>query len=100
MTLGEQRNRGVEIRTAGSCDIVALVSLVEEYWRFESIPGFDPPRVGEQLERLLSVPALGAGWLAYAAGVPVGYLLAVYVFSLEHLGLTAEIDELFVRPAH
>lgn len=27
----------------------------------------------------------------------MGYLLAVYVFSLEHLGLTAEIDEFFVR---
>ena len=29
----------------------------------------------------------------------MGYVLAVYVFSLEHLGLTAEIDELFVLPA-
>ena len=28
-----------------------------------------------------------------------GYLLAVYVFSLEHQGLTAEIDEFFVRAA-
>ena len=28
-----------------------------------------------------------------------GYLLAVYVFSLEHLGLTAEIDEFFVLPS-
>ena len=32
-------------------------------------------------------------------GPPVGYLLAVYVFSLEHLGLTAEIDEFFVLPS-
>jgi ribosomal protein S18 acetylase RimI-like enzyme len=30
--------------------------------------------------------------------MPVGYLLGVYVFSLEHLGLTAEIDEFFVMP--
>jgi GNAT superfamily N-acetyltransferase len=29
-------------------------------------------------------------------GVAAGYLLAVYVFSLEHLGVTAEIDEFFV----
>ncbi len=28
----------------------------------------------------------------------VGYVLAVYVFSLEHGGLMAEIDELFVIP--
>ena len=29
----------------------------------------------------------------------VGYLLAVYVFSLKHLGLTAEVGELFVSPS-
>jgi GNAT superfamily N-acetyltransferase len=40
---------------------------------------------------------LGAGWIAEAEGAAVGYLLAVYyVFSLEHLGLTAEIDKFFV----
>ena len=31
---------------------------------------------------------------------PVGYLVAVYVFSLEHLGLTAEIDEFMVLDQH
>jgi GNAT superfamily N-acetyltransferase len=39
---------------------------------------------------------MAAGWIAMAADKPVGYLLAVYVFSLEHLGLTAEIDEFYV----
>jgi ribosomal protein S18 acetylase RimI-like enzyme len=33
-------------------------------------------------------------------GQPVGYLVAVYVFSLEHLGLTAEIDEFMVLDQH
>lgn len=34
-----------------------------------------------------------------AAGDGVGYLLCVHDFSLEHLGLTAEIDEFFVAPS-
>jgi hypothetical protein len=38
--------------------------------------------------------------LAFADGVAAGYLLAVPVFSLEHQGLTAEINELFVRAQH
>lgn len=42
---------------------------------------------------------LASAWIAFARGAPVGYLLAVYVFSLEHLGLTAEIDEFFVLPS-
>ena len=89
----------VEIRQATARDVAYLVPLIAEYWRFEKISGFAPERVAAQLAHLLSSPNLGVGWLASGEGVAVGYLLAVYVFSLEHLGLTAEIDELFVLPA-
>lgn len=90
----------IEVRPAVATDIPALVPLVDEYWAFESIEGFEPERVAAQLRRLLADPRLGAGWIATADGAAVGYLLAVYVFSLEHLGITAEIDEYYVRPAH
>ena len=88
-----------EIRRAEVSDVDRLIPLVEEYWRFESISGFDRKGVEAQLTRLLSAPRLGVGWIATMGGVAEGYLLAVYVFSLEHLGLTAEIDEFFVVPA-
>ena len=88
----------VEIQKATTSDVAVLLPLVAEYWRFENISGFDPERVRTHLLRLLSTPKLGAGWIATVDGVAAGYLLAVYVFSLEHLGLTAEIDEFFVRP--
>lgn len=87
------------IREAEANDIATLLPLVAAYWSFESIPGFDPARVASQLERLLSTPSLGVGWIASADNIAVGYLLAVYVFSLEHMGITAEIDEFFVIPA-
>lgn len=88
----------LEIRRAEIADVPALLPLVEEYWRFESISGFEPAQVTIQLEYVLSEPRLGTGWISTMDGVAVGYLLAVYVFSLEHLGITAEIDELFVLP--
>lgn len=87
------------IREAEVNDTASLLPLVADYWRFESIPGFDPASVAPQLERLLSSPNLGAGWIALADNMAVGYLLAVYVFSLEHMGITAEIDEFYVIPA-
>jgi ribosomal protein S18 acetylase RimI-like enzyme len=87
------------IRPMAKGDIPALLRLVEEYWIFEDIAGFDAARVTKELERLLADPALGSGWVAWAGHDPAGYLLAVYVFSLEHLGLTAEIDEFFVLPS-
>jgi GNAT superfamily N-acetyltransferase len=89
----------VVIHPVGNMDIPELLRLIEEYWRFEDITGFDPARVAIELERMLADPALGSAWIANNGRDAVGYLLAVYVFSLEHLGLTAEIDEFFVLPS-
>ena len=90
----------LQIKQATIADVPVLLSLVEGYWAFEGISGFDPRRVSEQLTRLFSEPQLGCGWVALMDGLPIGYLLAVYVFSLEHLGLTAEIDEFMVLDQH
>jgi ribosomal protein S18 acetylase RimI-like enzyme len=88
-----------EIRPAAAADIPALVPLVEQYWLFEDIEGFDAARIGRELAGLLADSRLGSAWIARMKGQAVGYLIAVYVFSLEHLGLTAEIDEFFVLPS-
>jgi GNAT superfamily N-acetyltransferase len=88
-----------EVCPAGATDVPDLLPLVEQYWIFEDIAHFEPARVGPELARALSDPGLMSGWVARLRGRAVGYLLAVYVFSLEHLGLTAEIDEFFVLPS-
>lgn len=88
-----------DIRPVTTKDIPALLPLIEQYWLFEDVAGFDTARVGRELERAVADPKLASGWIAFARGEPVGYLLAVFVFSLEHLGLTAEIDEFFVLPS-
>jgi GNAT superfamily N-acetyltransferase len=87
------------IRIASEHDVPALVGLVEQYWSFEHIPGFDRPRIERLLREALSAEARARCWLAEQGGELGGYLLAVLVFSLEHGGLMAEIDELFVAPA-
>ncbi|MEQ8857387.1 MAG: GNAT family N-acetyltransferase [Pseudomonadales bacterium] len=89
-----------QVRMALVDDVPSLVQLVREYWQFEGIPAFDGDRTSVQLKRLLSERDLGAAWIALDEDQPVGYLLAVYVFSLEHFGLTAEIDEFFVLRAY
>jgi GNAT superfamily N-acetyltransferase len=81
-------------------DIDGLLPMVEQYWRFENIEGYDPARMRALLTRVLEDASLGRAWIARVFGEPAGYLLAVYVFSLEHQGLTAEIDEFFVQPQH
>jgi ribosomal protein S18 acetylase RimI-like enzyme len=86
------------IRSAAMEDIAGITPLVESYWEFESIGGFDRLRVESLLRSLFSEPQRGACWVAAADGRLHGYLLAVFMFSLEHGGLMAEIDELFVSP--
>lgn len=85
------------IRQAEPNDVPYVLPLVAGYWTEEGIPNFDQQRVEAQLRRVLADPRLGSGWVAIAENEVVGYLLAVYVFSLEHFGLTAEIDEFFVE---
>ena len=86
----------MHIQQATPNDAPTLLPLVANYWSFEGIPCFEQERIAVQLTRLLSNPDIGVGWIATVDGVAVGYLLAVQVFSLEYLGLTAEVDEFFV----
>jgi GNAT superfamily N-acetyltransferase len=87
------------IRAASPSDLPALVNLVEQYWSFEDIAGFDARRVEGLLHAALFVDGRARCWLAEQACKVGGYLLAVPVFSLEHGGMMAEIDEFFVTPA-
>jgi len=84
------------VRSADTSDIESIIPLVGQYWAFDGIDGFCPEAVRKPLGELLANRQLGEGWLAIDHGATVAYLLMVYVFSLEHQGLTAEIDEFFV----
>ena len=84
------------IRPAGPDDVPRLIPLIRAYRKFEAIGGFESGPVSSALRQLLSDPRLGSGWIVIDGEHSIGYLLGVYVFSLEHGGLTAEVDELFV----
>jgi GNAT superfamily N-acetyltransferase len=86
------------IRLARDSDVDGIAALVELYWEFEQIEGFDHSRVAALLAELALVPERGRCWIAEGDRGLDGYLLAVTVFSLEHGGTMAEIDELFVLP--
>lgn len=84
------------VRLAAMADVAGIAALAERYWEFEGIGGFDRPRIESILGNLISAPQLGACWVAEADGQVCGYLVAVFMLSLEHGGLMAEIDEIFV----
>jgi GNAT superfamily N-acetyltransferase len=84
------------IRLARDSDIENLASLIALYWDFENIAGFERTRTTTLLADFLRQPQRGNCWVAEEDGRLVGYLVAVYLFSLEHGGMMAEIDEFFV----
>ena len=89
----------VDIRRACAEDIPQLLSLIRRYWDFEGIEGFAALRIEVLLKELLAgPPERGLIWVAESQRALVGYLIAVLLFSLEHGGLMAEVDELFVLP--
>ncbi|HWW19721.1 MAG TPA: GNAT family N-acetyltransferase [Steroidobacteraceae bacterium] len=88
------------IRAARPSDCEELVSLVERYWNFERIEGFDREAIAKLLRGFIAQPERSRCWLAGDPGEVRGYLLAVYVVSLEFGGTVAEIDELYVLEAY
>ena len=79
-------------------DVPQLLALVRRYWQFEGLGAFDALRLEVLLQELTGSAARGQVWVAERAGTLCGYLVLVYVVSLEHQGLMAEIDEFFVLP--
>jgi GNAT superfamily N-acetyltransferase len=86
----------MQIRLAQADDVSRLLPLVRQYWEFEQIAGFDAVRIEPVLLRLLAEPRLGRIWVGQSQERLAGYLIAVCMLSVEHQGLMAEVDELFV----
>lgn len=89
----------MRVRAALAADVPALTRLIERYWQFEGIAGFDAARTAALLATLMGSPAQGAVWVAEDGAALSGYLILVLVLSLEHQGIMGEIDELYVTDA-
>jgi ribosomal protein S18 acetylase RimI-like enzyme len=88
----------VQIIEISLSDTELLLPLIEAYWRHDNIVGYERSRLRRQLAEFLSEPSYGCGWLATRTRpeVAVGYLLCSFVYSFEHGGPMAEVDELYV----
>lgn len=86
----------VAYRVATSKDIDVLLQLVEEFHKLEKLP-FDPVLDRVSLQQFLLNPALGKIWLIYDRKNVIGYAAVTFSYSIEFRGISAVLDELYLR---
>ena len=84
------------VRRATAEDIPALVILMDEFYAEAGFP-LDRAWASATFSALLAAPARGAAWILLNGNEPAGYVVLTVRFSMEHGGLDAFIDDLFVR---
>ncbi len=88
---------GFAIRRATHTDIETLVQLMRDFYA-ESQYQLDAKWATESFSALLSNPALGCVWLIVASERAVGHVVLSVRYAMEHGGLSAYIDDLYVKP--
>ena len=78
-------------------DLPKLLKLAHAYWKFENIQGFSPKQYQRLAVKILKNPSLGRIWIAVERNRLIGYLVVVFLMSLEYGGTAGEIDELYVE---
>ena len=85
-----------QFRLAVESDADTLLPFLREYYAFDG-HGFDEQRARTALTALLCNASLGCVWLILDGGMPVGYVVLCFGYSLEWLGRDAFVDELYLR---
>jgi GNAT superfamily N-acetyltransferase len=89
---------GVAIRAARPSDREALVRLLVAQLRDHAV-ATATPEIERGVDGLLAQPALGRFLVAERAGEVVGLAALSFLWTLEHGGRAAWLDELYVEPS-
>ena len=86
----------VAVRLATLSDIPALVELMRQFYSEGSFP-LDREWAARSFANLITEPSRGAVWLIDMDGDSVGHVVLSLRFAMEFGGLSAYVDDLFVR---
>ncbi len=86
-------------RLARLADLEAVLALHRDFFAEDHYP-FHEEETRANLALLLRDPSLGRVLVLEEDGVPAGYLVLTFGFSLEFSGRNALVDELYVAPGH
>ena len=82
-------------RPATAADVPALLGLMREFYADEGYP-FSDAGASAAVLHLLEQDRVGRIWIAHGDRAPLGYVVLTFGYSLEHHGVVAFVDEVFV----
>jgi GNAT superfamily N-acetyltransferase len=86
------------MRPAQTDDLQTLLDLMADFYG-ESGYVLDRSRAAEAFTALLADPRLGRVWLIEHGSDAVGHVVVTFVFAMEYGGVTAVVDDFYVRAA-
>jgi GNAT superfamily N-acetyltransferase len=86
------------MRPATTDDVPKLLDLMADFYA-ESGYVLDRPHAAEAFTALLADDRLGRVWLIEQGSEAVGHVVVTFVFAMEYGGVTAVVDDFYVRPA-
>jgi ribosomal protein S18 acetylase RimI-like enzyme len=89
----------INIKKASKSEIGEILILVKGLYDNNYIP-FVEDKVQSALEKLLDNESLGHVWTVYDNDAIVGYCIVSLIYSLEHEGRIAIIDEMYIKKSH
>jgi len=89
----------VLVRPVTAADRGAVIALMRAQFREHGI-GLDEVGIGRAVDGVLQQPDWGHLLLATRAGTPVGFAALSFIWTYEHGGRAAWLEELYVEPAH
>jgi GNAT superfamily N-acetyltransferase len=84
------------MKRATPSDVQQLVTMMDEFYAEGGYP-LNHQRATEAFATLLADDRLGYVWFIQADGQNVGYVVLTLCYSMEYGGLSAFVDDLFVR---
>lgn len=85
------------MRPAKTGDLRTLLDLMADFYA-EAGYSLDRPHAEEAFAALLDDPRLGRVWIIEHGASAVGHVVVTFVFAMEYGGLTAVVDDFYVRP--
>ncbi len=86
----------IEHQFASESSIPELLGMMGEFYSIDGYP-FDLEKTRANLRTFLNTAHMGRIWILWLDGKAVGYAILTFLFSFEHGGKMAFLDEFYVR---